>query len=45
MIYGKGRNRYRILYTVRPSAAADEPPTVRVLHVRHGARQNPDSQR
>lgn len=36
LIYGKGRNSYRILFTV---LEGQEISTVRVLHIRHGAQQ------
>ncbi|MEN9223638.1 MAG: type II toxin-antitoxin system RelE/ParE family toxin [Thermostichus sp. HHBFW_bins_43] len=32
LIYGKGRNQYRILYTVLEETLE---PTVRILHIRH----------
>jgi plasmid stabilization system protein ParE len=36
LIYGKGRNSYRILFTV---LEGQEVPTVRILHIRHGTQQ------
>jgi plasmid stabilization system protein ParE len=43
LIYGKGRNSYRILFTV---LEGQEIFTVRILHIRHGTQQtlgeNPD---
>jgi hypothetical protein len=36
LLYGRGRNAYRILFTIF-AAATDEPATVRILHVRHAA--------
>jgi plasmid stabilization system protein ParE len=41
MIYGKGRSAYRILYRVF-EPEGDEPGVVRILHVRHAARQRLD---
>jgi hypothetical protein len=32
LLYGRGRNRYRILFTIGEEA-------VHVLHIRHGARR------
>ncbi len=36
LIYGRGRNTYRILFTVIED---DNCTTVRILHIRHGAQQ------
>jgi plasmid stabilization system protein ParE len=36
LIYGKGRNSYRILFTVLEE---QEVPSVRILHIRHAAQQ------
>jgi hypothetical protein len=36
LIYGKGRNSYRILFTV---LEGQEVPTVRILHIRHAVQQ------
>jgi plasmid stabilization system protein ParE len=36
LMYGKGRNSYRILFTV---LEVQEVPTVRILHIRHAAQQ------
>jgi plasmid stabilization system protein ParE len=41
MIYGRGRSAYRILYRVF-EPEGDEPGVVRILHVRHAARQRLD---
>jgi plasmid stabilization system protein ParE len=38
LLYGRGGNTYRILFTIL-EAAGDDPPVVRVLHVRHAAQQ------
>jgi plasmid stabilization system protein ParE len=38
MLYGRGRGAYRILYRVIP-AVEDDAALVRVLHVRHAARE------
>ncbi len=35
LVYGKGRNSYRILFTI----LEQETPTVRILHIRHAAQQ------
>jgi plasmid stabilization system protein ParE len=42
MIYGTGRGAYRIMYRVFEPEEAN-PGVVRVLHVRHAARQRPGS--
>lgn len=39
LLYGRGRNTYRILFTVNEGEGADEEPTVRILHVRHAAQR------
>jgi len=39
LLYGRGRNTYRILFTLIPDAEEGEPPIVRILHVLHGAQQ------
>ena len=36
LLYGRGRNSYRILFTLVES---DEMATVRILHIRHAAQQ------
>jgi plasmid stabilization system protein ParE len=36
LIYGKGRNSYRILFTIIEN---NEVATVRILHIRHAAQQ------
>jgi plasmid stabilization system protein ParE len=36
LIYGKGRNSYRVLFTI---LEGQEVSTVRILHIRHGAQQ------
>jgi plasmid stabilization system protein ParE len=36
LMYGKGRNSYRVLFTI---LEGQEVPTVRILHIRHGAQQ------
>ena len=36
LVYGKGRNSYRILFTILEE---QETPTVRILHIRHAAQQ------
>jgi plasmid stabilization system protein ParE len=41
MIYGRGRSAYRILYRVLEPEEGS-PGIVRILHVRHAARQRPD---
>jgi plasmid stabilization system protein ParE len=37
LLYGKGRNSYRILFTI---VEIGEVPTVRILHVRHSSQQS-----
>ena len=34
LLYGRGRNSYRVLFTI---VEADATPTVRILHIRHAA--------
>jgi plasmid stabilization system protein ParE len=36
LLYGKGRNLYRILFTI---LEGQEVSTIRILHVRHGTQQ------
>jgi hypothetical protein len=36
LLYGKGRNSYRILFTI---AESEDVPAVRILHIRHAAQQ------
>lgn len=36
LLYGKGRNQYRILFTI---VEDQEIPTVRILHIRHSSQQ------
>lgn len=36
LVYGRGRNSYRILFTI---IEGDEISTVRILHIRHAAQQ------
>ncbi|MBW4614718.1 MAG: type II toxin-antitoxin system RelE/ParE family toxin [Desmonostoc vinosum HA7617-LM4] len=36
LLYGKGRNSYRILFTI---VGEEEVPTVRILHIRHATQQ------
>lgn len=36
LIYGRGRNSYRILFTILEE---QEIPTVRILYIRHGSQQ------
>jgi plasmid stabilization system protein ParE len=36
LLYGKGRNLYRIIFTI---IEGSEAPTVRILHIRHGRQQ------
>jgi plasmid stabilization system protein ParE len=36
LLYGKGRNLYRIIFTI---IEGQESPTVRILHIRHGRQQ------
>ncbi|NEP76496.1 type II toxin-antitoxin system RelE/ParE family toxin [Okeania sp. SIO2G5] len=36
LLYGKGRNTYRVLFTVLDD---QDPVTVRILHIRHAAQQ------
>jgi hypothetical protein len=46
LLYGKGRNSYRILFTI---VETEEMSVVRILHIRHAAQQtigeNQDSDR
>jgi len=37
LLYGRGRNSYRILFTL---VEGNEEPTVRILHIRHSSQQN-----
>lgn len=39
LLYGRGQNTYRVLFTIREGEGDDWEPTVRVLHVRHGAQR------
>ena len=39
LLYGRGRSIYRILFTMVEVAGTSDDAEVRVLHVRHGARQ------
>ena len=39
LLYGRGRNAYRILFAIHEGEGEDWEPTVRVLHVRHGAQR------
>ncbi|GAA6616200.1 type II toxin-antitoxin system RelE/ParE family toxin [Scytonema sp. NUACC26] len=36
LLYGKGRNSYRVLFTI---VEGEEVSTVRILHIRHSAKQ------
>lgn len=38
LLYGRGRNSYRILFTI---VEAEEVSVVRILHIRHAAQQTP----
>ena len=38
LLYGRGRNTYRILFTII-DAEGDEDPVVRILHLRHTAQR------
>jgi plasmid stabilization system protein ParE len=38
LLYGRGRNAYRILFTITDLDSTDEAALVRILHVRHSSR-------
>jgi plasmid stabilization system protein ParE len=39
LLYGRGRSVYRILFVIRDTPGNHEEPSVRIIHVRHGAQQ------
>lgn len=41
MLYGEGRNKYRVLYAI----VERDDPHIRVLHIRHGSRRQPGEER
>jgi len=40
LLYGKGRNAYRVLFTIADEQDGEETGTIRILHVRPAAQQS-----